>query len=226
PISQNLFVGREQGGLASTVKLGRQRKVAREVLDRMGQSIDVDAIVGALSIGQQQIVEIARVLASDVRVLILDEPTSSLSDSEVSVLFRLLGELKRQGVAIVYISHHLEELIEIGDWFTVLRDGALIETGYRDQVDIQWLVERMVGTSVEGPFRDTSPDNVPSHDAPEVLSVDQLLLADSFGGRLLHDISFRVTAGEIVGFYGLMGAGRTELFETLIGLRHATSGTV
>lgn len=225
-VTQNLFVGREQGGLASTVKLGRQRKVAREVLDRMGQSIDVDAIVGALSIGQQQIVEIARVLASDVRVLILDEPTSSLSDSEVSVLFRLLGELKRQGVAIVYISHHLEELIEIGDWFTVLRDGELIETGYRDQVDIPWLVERMVGTSVEGPFRDISPDNVPSHDSPEVLSVDQLLLADSFGGRLLHDISFRVTAGEIVGFYGLMGAGRTELFETLIGLRHATSGTV
>lgn len=223
-VGQNLFVGRERRGPAGTLRHGEQRRIAREVLERMGQSIDVDRLISELSIGQQQIVEIARVLVADVRILILDEPTSSLSEGEVAVLFRLLAELKQQGVAIVYISHRLEELIEIGDRFTVLRDGELIETGPRGDVDIPWLVERMVGTRIEGPYREVPADHRPDPNAPEALAVNNLQLPNAIGGRLLDDVSFRVTAGEIVGFYGLMGAGRTELFETLIGLRQASGG--
>ncbi|RJS91865.1 sugar ABC transporter ATP-binding protein [Salinisphaera sp. Q1T1-3] len=225
-VAQNLFVGRERRGIGGTLRRGEQRRIARDVFERMGQPIDVDALVSELSIGRQQIVEIARVLVSDVRILILDEPTSSLSEDEVAVLFRLLSELRQQGVAIVYISHRLEELIEIGDTFTVLRDGALIETGWRDQVDIPWLVERMVGSRVEGPYRQVPADHRPDPDAATVLAVENLQLPDAVGGRLLDDVSFRVTQGEIVGFYGLMGAGRTELFETLIGLRRASAGRV
>ncbi len=225
-VTQNLFVGRELRGAAGTVRAARQRQLAREVFERMGQAIDVDAPLADLSIGQQQIVEIARVLIADVRILILDEPTSSLSESEVAVLFRLIDELKQQGVAIVYISHRLEELIEIGDRFTVLRDGELIETGTRGHVDIPWLVERMVGTRVEGPYRDVPSDDRADPEATPVLTVDNLRLPNSVGGLLLDDVSFSVTSGEIVGFYGLMGAGRTELFETLIGLRRAAAGTV
>lgn len=225
-VAENLFVGRERRGVAGTLRQKDQRRIARDVLERMGQAIDVDALISELSIGHQQIVEIARVLVSDVRVLILDEPTSSLSEDEVDVLFRLLDELKQQGVAIVYISHRLEELIEIGDFFTVLRDGALIESGRRGQVDIPWLVERMVGTTVEGPYRDVPSDHRPAADAATVLEVEDLRVANSTGGLLLDDVGFRVTAGEIVGFYGLMGAGRTELFETLMGLRRAAGGRV
>lgn len=225
-VMQNLFVGRERRGVAGTLDHGCQRRLACEVFKRMGQSIDVDILTGSLGIGQQQIVEIARALVSDVRILILDEPTSSLNESEVAVLFRLLAELKQQGVAIVYISHRLEELIEIGDTFTVLRDGELIETGWRDEVDIPWIVERMVGSRIEGPYRDVKTDHRPSPDAPEVLAVENLQLPSATGGRLLDDVSFQITAGEIVGFYGLMGAGYTELFEALIGLRRPSSGRV
>ncbi|MGN8197976.1 sugar ABC transporter ATP-binding protein [Salinisphaera sp. RV14] len=225
-VTQNLFVGRELRGMAGTVRAARQRRLAREVFERMGQAINVDVPLGDLSIGQQQIVEIARVLIADVRILILDEPTSSLSESEVAILFRLIDELKQQGVAIVYISHRLEELVEIGDRFTVLRDGELIETGTRGHVDIPWLVERMVGARVEGPYRDVPSDHRADPAAAPVLTVENLRLPDNGGGLLLDDVSFSVTPGEILGFYGLMGAGRTELFETLIGLRRAAAGAV
>lgn len=225
-VAENLFVGRERHGTAGTLRREQQKTIARDVIKRMGQDIDVDALVGGLSIGQQQIVEIAGVLVSDVHVLILDEPTSALSEDEVAVLFRLLDELKQQGVAIVYISHRLEELIEIGDSFTVLRDGRLIATGGRDDVSIPWLVERMVGAQIEGAYRNIPPTRRPSPDAPCVLAVQNLTLPDVSGGRLLDDVSFEVAAGEIVGLYGLMGAGRTELFEALIGLRRVSGGKI
>src|SRR5699024_2299707 len=225
-VAKNLFVGRERYGVARTLRRQHQKRLAHDVIQRMGQDIDVDALVGDLSIGQQQIVEIAGVLVADVQVLILDEPTSALSEEEVAVLFRLLDELKQQGVAIVYISHRLEELIEIGDSFTVLRDGRLIASGFRGDVSIPWLVERMVGTQVGGAYREIQPAPEPVTAAPEVLSVEKLTLPSTTGGRLLDDVSFKVTAGEIVGLYGLMGAGRTELFEALIGLRKTSGGKI
>lgn len=222
-VAENLFVGKELRNAFGVVRQAEQRRRAHETLAKMGQAIDVDALVQDLSIGKRQIVEIAKVLVSDVRVLILDEPTSSLSEAEVSVLFALIADLKRQGVSIVYISHRLEELIQIGDRFSVLRDGSLVGTGRRGEVNIAWLVERMLGSSLTSELR---AGREISEDQPEVLQVSRLDLASERGSLLLDKVSFSVRRGEVVGFYGLMGAGRTELFETLIGLRRAIGGSI
>ncbi|MFS2156039.1 sugar ABC transporter ATP-binding protein [Pseudomonas sp. Pseusp122] len=224
-VAENMFIGKERRSRFGRLLLGEQRKLARATLQRMGQDIDVDALVQDLSIGKRQIIEIAKVLVSDVQVLILDEPTSSLSEAEVGILFSLIADLKRQGVSIIYISHRLEELIEIGDHFTVLRDGNLVGTGVRGAVTIDWLVERMIGSQMSTELRAASDPRLHS-DAPQVLRVTDLEVASERGSLLLNKVSFSVRRGEIVAFYGLMGAGRTELFETLIGLRQAIGGRI
>lgn len=221
-VAENLFIGKELRNAWGVVRHAEQRRRARDTLARMGQAIDVDTLVQDLSIGTRQIVEIAKVLVSDVRVLILDEPTSSLSEAEVQVLFSLIAELKGQGVSIIYISHRLEELIEIGDTFTVLRDGHLVGCGVKGAVTIDWLVERMIGSSMTTQLR----EGVVSQGQPEILRVTDLTVASERGTLLLDKLSFSVQRGEVVAFYGLMGAGRTELFETLIGLRRAMGGQI
>ncbi|MCI8212346.1 hypothetical protein AUC61_22695 [Pseudomonas sp. S25] len=224
-VAENMFIGKELRASFGRVRHNEQRRLAHTTLKRMGQDIDVDALVQNLSIGKRQIVEIAKVLVSDVRVLILDEPTSSLSEAEVEILFSLIGELKQQGVSIIYISHRLEELIEIGDYFTVLRDGALVGTGTRDEVTVDWLVERMIGRQMTTELRAGCGPEV-HENQPEMLRVSDLEVASERGSLLLNKVSFSVKRGEIVAFYGLMGAGRTELFETLIGLRKAIGGQI
>ncbi|MCS3470954.1 ABC-type sugar transport system ATPase subunit [Pseudomonas sp. JUb42] len=224
-VAENMFMGKERRSRFGRLLLGEQRQLARATLQRMGQDIDVDALVQDLSIGKRQIIEIAKVLVSDVQVLILDEPTSSLSEAEVGILFSLIADLKRQGVSIIYISHRLEELIEIGDHFTVLRDGNLVGTGVRGSVTIDWLVERMIGSQMSTELR-AARDPGEQEDAREVLRVTDLEVASERGSLLLNKVSFSVRRGEIVAFYGLMGAGRTELFETLIGLRQAIGGRI
>ncbi|WP_122666214.1 sugar ABC transporter ATP-binding protein [Pseudomonas viridiflava] len=224
-VAENMFIGKELRASFGRVRHTEQRQLAHATLKRMGQDIDVDALVQNLSIGKRQIVEIAKVLVSDVRVLILDEPTSSLSEAEVEILFSLISELKQQGVSIIYISHRLEELIEIGDYFTVLRDGALVGTGTRDEVTVDWLVERMIGRQMTTELRAGCGPEV-HENQPEMLRVSDLEVASERGSLLLNKVSFSVKRGEIVAFYGLMGAGRTELFETLIGLRKAIGGQI
>jgi erythritol transport system ATP-binding protein len=224
-VAENMFIGKERRSRFGRLLIDEQRKLAHATLQRMGQDIDVDALVQELSIGKRQIVEIAKVLVSDVQVLILDEPTSSLSEAEVGILFSLIEDLKRQGVSIIYISHRLEELIEIGDHFTVLRDGHLVGTGVRGSVTIDWLVERMIGSQMTTELR-AGTDPVQLAQAPEVLRVVNLDVASDRGSLLLDKVSFSVRRGEVVAFYGLMGAGRTELFETLIGVRQAIGGVI
>lgn len=224
-VAENMFIGKERRSRFGRLLIDEQRKLAHATLQRMGQDIDVDALVQELSIGKRQIVEIAKVLVSDVQVLILDEPTSSLSEAEVGILFSLIEDLKRQGVSIIYISHRLEELIEIGDHFTVLRDGHLVGTGVRGSVTIDWLVERMIGSQMTTELR-AGTDPALLEQAPEVLRVVNLDVASDRGSLLLDKVSFSVRRGEVVAFYGLMGAGRTELFETLIGLRQAIGGVI
>ena len=220
-VAENIFVGHELSTAFGGVRFAAQDRVAREALARLRQDFDIHTLVQDLSIGKQQIVEIAKVLSRDVRVLILDEPTSSLSEAEVETLFVVLDELKSQRVSIVYISHRLEEVLEIGDTFTVLRDGRLVARQDDRNVSLSWIVERMVGQLVDEEFPKSR------HALGEdVLVVEDLSVPRPFGGYLLDNVSLRARAGEVIGLYGLMGAGRTELFETLVGLRTPSAGRI
>ena len=222
-IQDNLFLAREVRGTMGSVDRGRQREETVTVLRRLEEDLEPDRLVGDLRIGQQQLVEIARALLQNARVLIMDEPTSALSTTEVDVLFRVIRELTSHGVAVIYISHHLEESLEIADDVAVLRDGRLVATGSAAQVDLGWVVQHMVGRDQSSlfPQRHATLGEV-------VLSVKQVRVADrSNPHRLAVDgIDLELRAGEIVGVYGLMAAGRTELLEAIAGRLPLASGTV
>jgi erythritol transport system ATP-binding protein len=220
-VTENLFVGRERLTRWTTTDRREEARAARAVLDRLRQPIPVDARLGSLALGQRQIVAIARALAHDVRILMMDEPTSALTSSEIPVLFDVIADLTRHGVAIVYISHRLEELLAIADSVTVLRDGRLVGRAPRVEVDVPWIVHRMTGrdeASVPARRR-------PAADAP-MLAVSHVTLAASAGRNALDDVSFEAARGEVLGLYGLMGAGRTELLEVLLGLHPDATGRV
>jgi erythritol transport system ATP-binding protein len=220
-VTENIFLGRDITVAGFHIDRGAQRRRAAEILKRLEADIDPDTPVAGLMIGQQQIVEIAKALAEDARVLIMDEPTSALSASEVEVLFRIIGELKRSGVAVIYISHRLEELVRIGDHFTVLRDGRLQATATKATVSIGWIIREMLGS-----------DHVAERRAAErpagepTLTVEGLCVGRRGGALAVDGVSVAFRAGEITAIYGLLGAGRTELFESLYGLRSHTSGVV
>ncbi|CAN5766137.1 hypothetical protein BH24ACT15_BH24ACT15_33650 [soil metagenome] len=173
--------------------------------------------------GQQQVVEIARALGADARILIMDEPTSALSAAEVEVLFKVIRDLTEQGVAIVYISHHLEEAIEIADHVVVFRDGELVATEIVDNIDLPWVVANMVGRAAEYNFIDEPRDF-----GDVALSIEHVKVIDpDAGGRLaVNDLSLQVRHGEVVCLYGLMGAGRTELMEAIAGRNPIVAGNV
>jgi erythritol transport system ATP-binding protein len=221
-VSENIFMARERTSRLGTVRHGDQAAAARALMDRLEQDIDPGILVEDLRIGQQQLVEIARALAQEVSILIMDEPTSALSTAEAEVLLRLVEDLTAHGVAVIYVSHRLDECLRIGDYFTVLRDGNLVAEAPAADVTLDWIVERMAGRSRAALF----PRSGHAVGAP-LLEVDSLSLPRAHGGGYLVDhVSFTVRAGEIVGIYGLMGAGRTELMECLFGLQPAASGTV
>ena len=222
-VVDNIFMAREHVRGGMLVDRQAQREITGKLLERLDEPLDPDILVGDLRVGQQQIVEIARALSEEARVLIMDEPTSALSVAEVDVLFRVIRDLTAQGVAVVYISHHVEEALEIADRVVVLRDGALVAEAEAVDVDPGWIVERMIGRRPDQLF-----PTVHAQAQGELLQVDDLVVADpSNPGRLAVDnVSFSVRAGEIVGLYGLMGAGRTELLETLAGRIRPVSGEV
>ncbi|MFI6076385.1 sugar ABC transporter ATP-binding protein [Actinoplanes sp. NPDC051343] len=219
-IAQNMFAGRELRRGGRFVDDRSQKRRTREVMRRLGQNLDPDTLVGDLPIGQQQLVEIGRALLTDVRVLIMDEPTSALSNHEVDVLFDVMADLRSQDVTVIYISHKLDEFRRIGDWVTVFRDGNLVAHESMSRTDTAWIVRQMVG-------RD--PSTLYTHNtAPlgDTLLEVRGLTAPGPVRPLVDDVSLAVRAGEVVGIYGLMGAGRTELVECLIGVRRAASGQV
>ena len=190
-------------------------------MTRLEEQIDPGTLVADLRLGQQQIVEIARALAADARILIMDEPTSALSATEVEVLFRVIAELTSHGVAIVYISHHLEEAIEVADHAVVFRDGELVATANAADIDLPWVVSKMVGRAAEYDFT-----GEPREFGDVALSIENVRVVDAEGGGRLavSDLSLQVRAGEIVCLYGLMGAGRTELMEALSGRQPIAAG--
>ncbi|MFE4684025.1 sugar ABC transporter ATP-binding protein [Streptomyces sp. NPDC056721] len=219
-IQDNLFLGREHTRRL-LIDRAAQREQATEVLRRLDNTLNPDDRVGDLRLGQQQLVEIARALLQNARVLIMDEPTSALSAPEVEVLFQVVRELTAGGVAVVYISHHLEEALDIADDVAVLRDGAMVACAVADDVDLRWVVRTMVGREQDALF--------PKHElrlGEVALETVELSVADPANpDRLAVDsVSLTVRAGETVGIYGLMGSGRSELLECLAGRLPAGSG--
>ena len=197
---------------------------ARKVLERLEHPLDLNAKVGELRVGQQQMIEIARNLVEDnLKVLIMDEPTSSLSQQEVQVLFKIMRELTAQGISIVYISHRLEEIMEIGDHITILRDGKYVTDADVKDIDVPWIVHQMTGGAKDYPKRNRTVD---WHKVPNVLEVKNLCLPKPGGGYLVDHLNFELKQGEVLGIYGLMGAGRSEVFECLMGLHPEHTGEV
>jgi erythritol transport system ATP-binding protein len=218
-VAENIFIAREPLRYGIDIDAGAQSAAARNLMARLEQDIDADMPLGNLRIGQQQVVEIAKALAQDARILILDEPTSALSAAEVEVLFRVIADLKAQGVGIVYISHRLDELIRIGDYITVLRDGEITGAQSMQGVDIPWIVKAMIGEGSK---------EFPRVEAPvfgdDVFSAKEITLPRLGGGYTVDHVSLAVRSGEILGVYGLMGAGRTEFLECAMGLHPMARG--
>jgi rhamnose transport system ATP-binding protein len=216
-VAENLAIGFEQSRPWARVDWNARRARAKALVESVGARIDVDRDAASLSLPEQQLVEIARALGARARVLILDEPTASLTPQEVDRLFALLADLRAAGTGIVYITHRLGELPRLADRVTVLRDGATVGTHDMSGISEAGLIRMMVGRDVETVF----PKRVVAIGEP-VLDV-QRLSAASVG---LHDVSLQVRRGEIVGLAGLVGAGRTELARVLFGLEPITGGEI
>jgi erythritol transport system ATP-binding protein len=223
-VAENVFAGRELVRGAGLVDRASEDRRSSAAMSELGMPMDPWALhlpAEALSLGCRQVVEMARSLAHGAKVLILDEPTSALSESEAESLFRVVLDLKAKGVAIVYISHRLHELMLLGDYFTVLCDGHVVGEGERGSVDRAWIVERMSGRAAEA----AASHRERTGSTTRVLEVAGLC-ARQPGRPALDRVSLTVGEGEIVGIYGLLGSGRTELMEALAGLRRPDEGEV
>ena len=216
-IVENLFVGRKRPRTRfGTFDWPAMRRAALAAFERLDIKIDVDATVRSLSGANAQMVEIARALMHDARIVILDEPTAALTEREAQRLFGIVGELKRRGVAIVYISHRLDEVFQIADRITVLRDGERIHTGLTRSLDVTRLIQMMVGRPLSKLFHRTR------HPAGDIM-----LELRNLGRRgTFRDISFTLRRGEIVGMSGLIGAGRSEVAQAIFGIAPATEGQI
>ncbi len=221
-VRDNIFLGRELRTRSGAVDYATEGTITRQLMERLEEPITPGMLVQDLRVGQQQIVEIARALAADARILIMDEPTSALSATEVEVLFKVIRDLTANGVAIVYISHHLEEAIEIADYAVVFRDGDLVATEDAKNIDLPWVVRQMVGREADYDFSDEPRDF-----GEVALSIEGVTVAEPESGRVtVNNLSLDVRQGEVVCLFGLMGAGRTELMEALAGRDEISGGRV
>ena len=216
-VAQNIFLGRETSrGLTGWLNDSALNKKAEQLLDQLNVSFRPDTKMKYLRVAEMQMVEIARAISNNAKVIIMDEPTSALSDHEVATLFRIIGELKQKGVAIIYISHKLDEIAAIADTITVLRDGNYIDTQPAAALDSNALIRMMVGREIDHLFPEAS-----TQQGEQVLSVRNLSRAGKF-----NDISFDLQAGEVLGIAGLMGAGRTEIARAIFGLDRYDQGEI
>ncbi|MGY4232306.1 ribose transport system ATP-binding protein [Bradyrhizobium sp. USDA 4449] len=215
-VADNIFLGREP--LIGGVLIDRRRMIraAGRLLARLGVSIAPDTRIAGLRVGEQQLVEIAKALSLNARILIMDEPTSALSSSECDTLFKIVRQLAREGVAIIYTSHRIEEVLELADRVTVLRDGRRVVTAPIDELSRGAIISAMVGREMTANERGAT-----ARDGAVVLSVQGLTL-DTLGPhgwrRTLHGVSFELKRGEILGIGGLLGSGRTEILESIFGV--------
>ncbi len=206
-VEENLFMGKEITKGFGICDKKAMRQKAQEVMDRMGVHIPIDAVMSELSVGQQQMVEICKALMVDAKVLIMDEPTAALTESETRVLFEVMRSLSAKGVSIVYISHRMEEIFEMCERITILRDGQYVGTKYIKDITMDDVVQMMIGREIgeRYPHRNAKIGD-------EVIRVENLS-----SGKKFHDVNFSVNAGEVLGVAGLMGAGRTEIMQAVFG---------
>ena len=216
-VAENIFLGNPPRNRAGMIQWRELYRRARQSLETLGVDIDPRARTGALSVAEQQLTEIARVLSKEPRILLLDEPTSALSDAEVDRLFEIIRRLQNRGVGIIYISHRLDEVARIGTRVTVMRDGRVMGTLPVEQADIDTLIKMMVGRRLSEQY----PKTLSIEMGPPVLRVENLCAEP-----ILRNLSFEVRAGEIVGIFGLMGAGQEQLASALFGLLPITSGQI
>jgi rhamnose transport system ATP-binding protein len=216
-VAENVAMSLERGTLWRRIDRDARRRRAADLLERIGASVDADARVASLTMPEQQVVEIAKALGADARIVIMDEPTASLSEREVERLFGVVTRLREHGVGIIYISHRLEEIAAIADRITVLRDGETIATRAASEVSRADLIRMMVGRELAAVF---PKRNVPAGD----VALEVKGLSNRRSG--VHDVSFAVRRGELLGIAGLVGSGRTQLAETIFGLTPADAGDV
>ncbi|OBY76601.1 D-xylose ABC transporter ATP-binding protein [Paenibacillus sp. KS1] len=215
-VVDNLFIGKEMSSTWGLLKSKEMKALAIEQFKRLSVDIPLNIEAGQCSVGQQQMIEIAKALLTDTKVIIMDEPTSALTEREIQKLFEVIQSLKKEGVSIVYISHRMEEIFEICDRITVMRDGRTVDTKAIPETNFDEVVKKMVGRELTEryPARNPSPGEV-------VLEVEHATRKGSF-----EDVNFSVRQGEIVGFSGLMGSGRTEIMRALFGLDRLDQGEV
>ncbi|WP_237154742.1 sugar ABC transporter ATP-binding protein [Oryzibacter oryziterrae] len=215
-VSESLFLGREITRFG-VLDRKRMRAETRAVLDSLSSSIDEDALIGSLTVADKQMVEIAKAISKEARVIFMDEPTAVLSQEESRVLFEQVRRLRDRGTSFVFVSHKLNEVLEYTDRVTVLRDGQWVKTAPTSQLDAESIAQLMVGRELSSLY--------PTKEEPDV-DEEIVLSATGISTPFVRDASFEVRKGEIIGFSGLIGSGRTELMEAVAGLRARLSGTV
>ncbi|RKQ28556.1 sugar ABC transporter ATP-binding protein [Oceanobacillus halophilus] len=215
-VLENLFIGREKRNALGVLKEKEMKKQAEAIFKRMNISIPLNKEAGECSVGEQQMIEIAKALMLDAEVIIMDEPTSALTDREIEMLFQIMKELTSGGVSLVYISHRMEEIFEICDRITVMRDGVSVATSYIKETSFDEIVKQMVGRELE----DRYPERNPTY-GETIMEVNGLTKEDVFA-----DISFSIRKGEILGISGLMGAGRTEIMRSIFGIDSFDQGEI
>ncbi|WP_393966001.1 sugar ABC transporter ATP-binding protein [Exiguobacterium sp. S22-S28] len=214
-VTENLFLGRELKSRFGILKQAEMKRLAERELAELNVFMDVNQLARTLSVGQQQMIEIAKALMTDAKVIIMDEPTAALTEREIRALFSVATALRAQGVSIVYISHRMEEIFELCDRITVLRDGVSVSTHRIAETSFEQIVREMVGREMGERY----PER-------QVTLGQTVLEVTGATGKRFEDVSFSVRAGEIVGFSGLMGAGRTEVMRGLFGVDRLKAGTI
>lgn len=215
-VLENLFIGKEMKNKIGFIRSKEMKTLALKTFKELGITMDLDADVQTLSVGQQQMIEIAKALMTDCQVLIMDEPTAALTDREIRMLFKIIQHLKTKEVAIIYISHRMEEIFEISDRITVMRDGMTVDTTLTKETNVDDVVRKMVGREIS--------DYYPKKDAEIGETVFEVKNLSGTSG--FENISFSVKSGEIVGFSGLMGAGRTEIMRGIFGIDPISQGEI
>ena len=217
-VVDNMFLGRYPKNSVGVIDEGRMKKETSDLFRKLGITVDLTQPMKKMSVSQRQMCEIAKAISYHSKVIVLDEPTSSLTAPEVEKLFKMMRQLKAQGIALIYISHKMDEIFEICDEISVLRDGSLVMTKPSKETDMNELIAAMVGRSLDNRFPPV--DNTPGE---TILSVQNI--STKYAPKL-QNISFDIKKGEIFGFYGLVGAGRTELLETIFGIRTKAEGNI